>query len=98
MHSGRRPAVTANAPRDRFHKPVPPLRLARQRSPAVRAQLSTVKLRYHVPPSTRLETELFARTLCLHHAVAPVLLMLLVALNLIARRGGVLLIRVRNAG
>src|SRR5256885_3770501 len=98
MHHVHRIAVTSKAPADLLQNPEPPLHLAQQQSPAVRAQLSTVKLRYHVPPSNRLETELFDRTLCLHHAVAPVLLMLLVTLNLIARRGGVLLIRVRNAG
>jgi hypothetical protein len=71
---------------------------AQQQSTTVRAQLSAVEPGHHFPPSHRLETELFDRTLCLHLAAAPVLLMLLLTLNLIARDGGVLLHRVRNAG
>jgi hypothetical protein len=71
---------------------------AQQQPAAVRGLLTTVEPRHHLSPTNRLETELLDRTLCLHHAAAPVLLMLLLTLNLIARRDGVLRLRVRNAG
>jgi hypothetical protein len=94
----QRIAVISEAPGELLQNPEPPVHLAQQQCPAIRAQLSAVKLRDHIPPSNRLETELLGRTLCLHNAAAPVLLMLLLTLNLIARRSGVLLICVRNAG